>query len=72
MNKEMSEKIALRSSDYLRRGENTNEFQIPEALKGNTKHTVLKPKQVQSTHDQMPKMVRISILLFTIWGEATL
>ena len=34
-------------------------MQMTEALKGNAKHKVLNPKQIQSTNDQMTKTFRI-------------
>jgi len=45
---------------------------MTKALKGNTKHKVLNPKQIQSTNDQMTKTVRIELFALRFWSEATL
>jgi len=45
---------------------------MTEALRGNTKHRALNPKQRQNTHDQMTKTCRIEIFVFRVWSEATL
>jgi hypothetical protein len=50
-------KLALSRQKY--RGVSGVSSQMTEALKGNTKHKVLNPKQIQSTNDQMTKTFRI-------------